>query len=314
MPYQNKPWMGPALCAVLALSTPMAVAENAAAPADGHAAEPTAEPTAEPMAEAAKPGGPVSAASVMAMVNGVPITLGHMLVLRAQLPEQYQSLPDDVLFKGVLDQLIQQTALMQSIEGKTSARDDISVENERRSYLAGAAISAASAIAITDEALQIAYDEKYAAAAPSMEFRAAHILVVTEEEAKSLKAKIDAGANFAEVAKEHSTDGAAASGGDLGWFGRGQMVKEFEDAVFSMAPGEVSDPVQTQFGWHLIHLAETRSADAPTLASVRAELEAGLRQTAVEDRIKVLTTAAKVERLESGVDPAVISDQTLLGN
>ena len=307
MPSRNKPWMGPLLCALLSITPSFAGAEDAAAPA-------AEAPGAEPMAEPAKPGTPVNAASVMAIVNGVPITVGHMLVLRAQLPEQYQTLPNDVLFKGILDQLVQQTALMQSMEGKTSVRDEISMENERRSFLAGAAINAASTIAITDEALKLAYDEKYAAAAPSMEFHAAHILVATEEEAKKLKAEIDAGADFAELAKAHSTDGAAANGGDLGWFGRGQLVKEFEDAVFKMAAGEVSEPVQTQFGWHLINLTETRSASAPALESVRAELEAGLRQKAVEDRIKELTAAAKVERMEAGVDPAVISDQTLLGN
>ncbi len=254
---------------------------------------------------------PVTAETVVATVNGTEITVGHMLVLRQQLPAEYQSLDTAVLFKGILDQLVQQTALSQSVEGQTTRRDMLALENDRRAYLAGVAVDLAAETAVTDDALQALYAERYASTSPATEYRAAHILVATEDEARQLKVQIDAGADFADVARTNSTDGAAASGGDLGWFGRGMMVKEFEDAVVTMKAGEVAGPIQTQFGWHLVKLDETRTAAAPDLESVRADLATELQQKAVAGRIEALTAAAAITRTDEGIDPAVLQDQTL---
>ena len=253
-----------------------------------------------------------SADTVVATVNGTAITLGHMIVLRATLPEQYQALPDDVLFRGILDQLIQQVALEQSLAGKITRRDELALENSRRGYLSGVALEGVVAAAVTDTALQAAYDAKYAGAGGQTEYHAAHILVDTQEKAAALKAEIDTGADFAELARANSTDGAAESGGDLGWFGPGMMVKPFEDAVLAMKPGEVAGPVQTQFGWHLIKLAETRIASAPPLDQVRDELATEIEKTAVAAAIDALTAAATVTRPGEGIDPAALKDQSLL--
>ena len=254
----------------------------------------------------------VSADTVVATVNGTAITLGHMIVLRETLPDQYQALPDDVLFKGILEQLIQQAALEQSLAGKITRRDALALENSRRGYLSGVALEGVVAAAVTDTALQAAYDAKYAGAGGQTEYHAAHILVDTQEKAAALKAEIDTGADFAELARANSTDGAAESGGDLGWFGPGMMVKPFEDAVLAMKPGEVAGPVQTQFGWHLIKLAETRIASAPPLDQVRDELATEIEKTAVAAAIDALTAAATVTRPGEGIDPAALKDQSLL--
>jgi len=254
----------------------------------------------------------VSADTVVATVNGTAITLGHMIVLRETLPDQYQALPDDVLFRGILDQLIQQAALEQSLAGKITRRDALALENSRRGYLSGVALEGVVAAAVTDTALQAAYDAKYAGAGGQTEYHAAHILVDTQEKAAALKAEIDGGADFAELARANSTDGAAESGGDLGWFGPGMMVKPFEDAVLAMKPGEVAGPVQTQFGWHLIKLAETRIASAPPLDQVRDELATEIEKTAVAAAIDALTAAATVTRPGEGIDPAALKDQSLL--
>lgn len=248
--------------------------------------------------------------TVVATVNGAPITLGELVAARESLPEQYQSLPDDALFNGILEQLIQQTALTQSMDGKLGKRDLVNIENQRRSYIAGRALESVIATAVTDEALQAAYDAKYKAAAPATEYNASHILVATEEEAAKLKAEIDGGADFAELAKTNSTDGAAANGGSLGWFGLGMMVKPFEDAVVAMKPGEVAGPIQTQFGWHLVKLNETRIATAPTLDDVRDELATEIEQSTIDAYIGSITGAATITRVE-GIDPAVLRDQTL---
>lgn len=251
-----------------------------------------------------------SAQTVVATVNGSDITLGQVVALRETLPQEYQSLADDVLFKGILEQLIQQTALSQSQEDKLTARDDVMIANQRRTYISGAALQAVVAEAVTDATIQAAYDSKYKGSAPLIEYHASHILVATEEQAKDLKAQLDGGADFAELAKANSTDGSAAGGGDLGWFGPGMMVKPFEDAVIALQPGQISAPVQTQFGWHLILLAETRNAAAPPLADVSAELSAELQRQAIEAHVTAITDAATVTRVE-GIDPAVVRSQTL---
>lgn len=252
---------------------------------------------------------------VLASVNGTDITLGHVAVMLDQLPAEYKALPDEVLFKGILDQLIQQTALAQSAEGKTNARDAVALENERRAYLSTVALRAAIDGAVTEDAIAAAYKERYAEAAPQTEYSAAHILVETEDEAKKLKADLDGGADFAELAKVHSKDpGSGAGGGDLGWFGLGMMIKPFEDAVVAMEPGQVSDPLQTQFGWHIIKLNETRLAAVPPLEDVREELAEGIEGAAVEALVADLTGAANIERKDEGIDPALMRDQTLFAN
>jgi peptidyl-prolyl cis-trans isomerase C len=255
---------------------------------------------------------PVSGATVVATVNGVEITLGHMHVLRNQLPQQYQALPDEILFNGILEQLIQQTALAGTMEGRLTRRDEIALENSRRAYLASAALMAAAGAAVTEEAIAAAYAERFAGREPDREYNASHILVSTREEAEALRAQIEAGADFAELARQHSRDGAAQNGGQLGWFGLGMMVQPFEEAVVGLKVGEVSQPVQTQFGWHLVRLNDTRLAAVPTLDEVRAELEAELQQGAIEAHIARLTEAATVVRVTEGIDPAVLRDQTLV--
>ena len=254
-----------------------------------------------------------TADTVVATVNGTDITLGQMVALRETLPEQYQSLADDVLFTGILEQLIQQTALTQSMEGKITPRDEIMLENQRRAYLSSTALQGVVSGAVTDATIQAAYDTKYLGGSPAKEFRASHILVATEEQAQELKKQLDAGADFAELAIANSSDGSAAGGGDLGWFGQGMMVKPFEDAVMALQPGQVSGVVQTQFGFHLVKLVETRDAAAPPLEEVRAELAAEIERAAIESHLAKLTEGATITRTE-GIDPATVRLQTLFDN
>ena len=247
--------------------------------------------------------------TVVATVNDTEITLGHMLVARASLPQQYQQLPDDVLFQGILDQLVQQTALADSFTGELPPRVTLSIENETRSLTAGEAIEGVMAEDVSDEELQAAYDAQFKDAEPEKEFNASHILVETKEEADAIKAELDGGADFAEVAKEKSTGPSGPGGGSLGWFGPGMMVPEFEEAVAGMEAGGVSEPVETQFGWHVIKLNETRTGEAPVLEDVREELETQVRQTKVQEAIESLTEAAEVDRSAAeGIDPTVLKN------
>lgn len=253
-----------------------------------------------------------TADTVLATVGGVKITLGDIIVTRDGLPEQYKSLPDDVLFKGLLDQLVQQEALMQSLGTNLTKKDTLAIADQRRNYLSNVALGAGIANAVTDEALQKAYDAKYTNLPASLEYHAAHILVDTEEKAKELLAEIQGGAAFADVAKANSKDGSAASGGDLGWFGKGAMVKPFEDAVVAAEVGKVAGPVKSDFGWHLILVSETRNAAPPALADVRDELAAQLQKDAIAAFIKSVTDKTDIKREETTIDPALIKDLTLL--
>lgn len=253
-----------------------------------------------------------TADTVVATVNGVKITVGHMIALRETLPQEYQSLPDDVLYKGIYEQLIQQEVLAQSV-AELGPRALATIDNDKRGLVSGIAIEGIVAEAVTDAAVQAAYDARFKDAAPQTEYNAAHILVATREEAEKLKADLAAGADFAELAKAKSTDtGSGATGGDLGWFGLGAMVKPFEDAVVAAKVGEVTGPVQTDFGFHLILVKETRIAEKPTLDQMRDELAAEVENTAINARIEELTKGATVTREGEALDPAILKNSALI--
>jgi peptidyl-prolyl cis-trans isomerase C len=196
--------------------------------------------------------------TVVATVNGTEITLGHMIMVRAGLPEQYLSLPDDVLWDGILDQLVQQSVLAQTGTEERSKRLALALDNEERALRAAEAVEGIVESATSDSAVQEAYEAAYADGG-GVEFNAAHILVETEEAAAALVEQARGGADFATLARENSTGPSGPNGGDLGWFGPGMMVAPFEEAVLALEVGAVSDPVQTQFGWHVIKLNETRT-------------------------------------------------------
>ena len=255
-----------------------------------------------------------TADTVVATVNGTDITLGHMIAMRDSLPPQYLQLDDKTLFDGILDQIIQQVALSDTVEGKLTKRNTLMLDNQRRGYLAGVVLDDAAQAAVTDEAVEALFKERYSATEPGKEYNAAHILGATEDEAKALKAEVEGGADFTALAKEKSTGPSGPNGGDLGWFGVGMMVKPFEDAVIGMEPGQVSDPVQTEFGWHIIKLNEVRNAEAPKIEDVRDELAGELQGKAVEAKVTELTEAAKIEKMAEGIDPAILKNSTLIDN
>lgn len=254
------------------------------------------------------------AGTVVATVNGTDITLGQMIALREALPAQYLSMDDKTLFDGILEQLIQQTALAQQVPQPLSKRTELMLATQRLAYLSNEALNAIADAAVTDEALQALYDERYGKVDPGTEYHAAHILVESEEEAKAVRARLDGGADFATVATEMSTGPSGPNGGDLGWFGLGMMVKPFEDAVVALQPGQLSDPVQTEFGWHIIKLMETRAATVPTLDETRDELAGELQQKAVEAAVTALTESAEITRNSDGLDPAILKNTALIDN
>ena len=253
--------------------------------------------------------------TVIATVNGEKITIGHMVMARENLPEQYKQLPDDVLFNAILDQLIQQTALKQQLHGDVPHYVQLSLDNEARALLAANVIERAMKDATGEEDLRAAYEAKYSTGEGGDEFHASHILVESKETALDIKEDLDAGADFAVLAKEYSTGPSGPNGGDLGWFTQGRMVPAFEEAVLELRAGEISEPVQTQFGWHLILLKERRKMAAPSFDEARAQLIEELQNAAVEERISDLTAAAVIERpVIEELDPSILRDLNLVRN
>ncbi|MEM9582273.1 MAG: peptidylprolyl isomerase [Pseudomonadota bacterium] len=250
--------------------------------------------------------------TVLATVNGKEITLGHVIALQDRLPDQYKSIDDQRLYDGILDQLIQQTALADEMRKNMSLKSVLGLQNEESAFLSGEYLSAIGSAEIDEEAVKAAYAEQYADVAPEQEFNAAHILVEDEELAKDLSAKASAGADFEELAKQHSTGPSGPRGGNLGWFGKGQMVPAFEEAVIALENGGVSEPVQTQFGWHVVKRLDSRNVSAPDFEDVRQDIISELQSQAITDAVTKVTEGAEVTLAEVEIDPAMIRKVELL--
>ena len=300
MPITNKTWAAGLVVLAMAAAGPIQAQDQQKQPEAPAAAKPA-------------PATNVTADTVVATVGGANITVGHMIVARDTLPPQYQQLDAATLWEGLLDQLVQQNAMAQSLGGKVDKATTLSIDNAVSGLLAGEAVSKIMKAAVTEEALQAAYQKRFAEAKPVKEYHAAHILVETEDEAKAIRTELDGGADFAELAKTKSTGPTGPGGGDLGWFAPGVMVPEFEEVVMKLEPGQVSEPVQTQFGWHIVKLFETRDAPTPALEEVREDLAAEIENAALQEALAKVLEETKVVKPETVFDPEVLNDAALLG-
>jgi peptidyl-prolyl cis-trans isomerase C len=158
--------------------------------------------------------------------------------------------------------------------------------------------------ATTDEAMKKVYEDASKQISGEQEVHARHILVETEEEAKAIEDELKKGADFAELAKKKSKDPGASDGGDLGFFTKDQMVPEFSNVAFALEPGKISDPVKSQFGWHIIKVEEKRNRKAPDFEQVKAQIETYVTRKAQADYVAKLRETAKVERMDQPAEAA----------
>ncbi|SFI96821.1 peptidylprolyl isomerase [Albimonas pacifica] len=252
---------------------------------------------------------------VVATVNGKPVTLAEVIIARSSLPQQYQQLPDAQLMPALIDQAVVQALLAQQAEEAGRGDDPIAAihaEIARTSYLAESEMGKVIADATTEEALRALYEEKAAEMEPTPEIRASHILVEDKALADEIKAELDGGADFAELAQQHGTDGTKDRGGDLGWFDEGQMVPAFAEAAFGAEQGVVVGPVETQFGWHLILVTDQREAPVPTFEEMRQELAQEAARTAATQKVEELRAGAEIEMSDELPDPSAIRRDDLL--
>ena len=236
---------------------------------------------------------------VLAKVDGEEIHLSDVSEAVGSLPPEYRAMPPQMIFPKILDQLISQKALVilarkQGLDRDPQVKAQMAQAAEQA--LQAAAIRKAVAPLVTEQAVQAAYDKDVAGRAPEEEIHARHILVANEADAARIIGELKKGGDFAALAKANSTDPGAASGGDLGWFKKADMLPDFSAAAFAMKPGEVSDkPVKTQYGWHVIKLEERRPVPVPAFAEARDEL----RQKMIsEDVQKVFADARGQVKVE----------------
>jgi len=168
----------------------------------------------------------------------------------------------------------------------------------RNKLLMGYELQEEAKAAITDEALHQTYNDAVKSVGGQEEVHARHILVENEDDAKAILDQLKGGADFATLAKEKSKDPGAAEGGDLGYFSKEQMVPEFAEVAFKMYPGQLSNPVKTQFGWHIIKLEDKRTKQPPEFEKVKDQIENFLTRKAQTEFIAKLRQTAKVERLD----------------
>jgi peptidyl-prolyl cis-trans isomerase C len=227
--------------------------------------------TATPAAPAAP-----SASSVVATVGGEQITEADLAFAAEDLGQDLQQIPQDQLRAVLLAQMIDLKLMAQA--GHAAKLEDSDLYKQRLSYLQDRALrraytKQAVSDAITPDQIKAEYDKQIAAMPSVDEIHARHILVSSEDDAKAIKAQLDGGADFAALAKEKSIEpGAKDSGGDLGYFTQDKMVKPFGDAAFALKVNEISQPVQTQFGWHIIQVLDRRPAAKPTLDALTQQI------------------------------------------
>jgi hypothetical protein len=179
------------------------------------------------------------------------------------------------------------------------------LEFMREKALMETELSRIARTAATEDAIKKTYEEAKAKQKPEDEVRAKHILVEKEDEARDVVKRLKAGEDFAKVAKDVSKD-PGSEGGDLGWFSKERMVPEFSDAAFKLAPGQLSDPVKSQFGWHVIKVEEKRQKPFPTLEQVKDQVLRYVVQKAQSEVVLKLRESAKIERMEGAPAPTLV--------
>jgi peptidyl-prolyl cis-trans isomerase C len=234
---------------------------------------------------------------VIATVNGTPLTESVLEVYSTQRKSQGAN-ADASDQEAILNELIALELMRQESISKglnTQPMVIAALNQQERTSLAGAAIKDfMNNNPVSDEAAKELYDAQIGK--PGKEFNARHILLETEEAAKAVIEQLDSGADFSELAKEKSTGPSGSSGGKLGWFGAGQMVAPFSEAAAKLEKGEYTkEPVQTQFGWHVIILDDTRESTPPPFDDVKDRLKMLLANQQLQQHVEELKNSANIE-------------------
>jgi peptidyl-prolyl cis-trans isomerase C len=245
--------------------------------------------------------------TVVAKVNGQEIKQSDLKIAEDELGPSLQQMDPATRRENLITFLIDMKVVAKAADDKKladSAEFKQKLAFARDRLLMDSLLGAEGKAAVTDEAMKKVYQEALKKVAGEKEVRARHILVQTEDEAKAVVAELKKGADFAKLAKEKSKDPGGVDGGDLGFFTKEQMVPEFSAVAFALEPGKISDPVKSQFGWHVIKVEEKRDRKAPDFDQVKAQVQTYVARQAQADYVTKLRAAAKIERFEKPADAA----------
>jgi peptidyl-prolyl cis-trans isomerase C len=247
---------------------------------------------------------------VVARVNGVDIRQSDLAFAEEEIGGNMPTIPPeqkrDYLINYLVDVIVlSQAADKQKLSDRPDVRRRLSFDHNR--LLMEALLQDAGKASLSEDAERKVYDEAVKQVKNEEEVHARHILVPTEDEAKAILAQLKGGADFATLAKEKSKDPGAAEGGDLGYFTKEQMVPEFAEVAFKLGKGQLSDPVKTQFGWHIIKVEDKRIRPTPTFEQVKPQIENYIAHRAQAELVENLRKSATVERLDKPVaaDPSL---------
>ena len=256
--------------------------------------------------------GPVRADDkVLAKVNGSEIRQSDVALAVEELGPSLAQMDPATKDENVLAFLIDMKIVAKAAEDKkVQDADDFKkrLAFTRNRLLMDSLLASEGKAATTDEAMKKVYEEASKQISGEQEVRARHILVETEDEAKGIVEELKKGADFAELAKKKSKDPGASDGGDLGFFTKEQMVPEFSAAAFALEPGKISDPVKSQFGWHIIKVEEKRNRKPPDFDQVKGQIETYVTRKAQAEYVGKLREAAKVERFDKPEETAKAPD------
>jgi len=239
---------------------------------------------------------------VVAKVNGVEIRQSDLALAEEDIGQNAPPMPDEAKRDYLVAYIADILLVAKAAEGKkvTDSKDfKTRLAFVRNKLLMEQMLQSEAKAAVSDASLRKVYDEAVKQIANEQEVRARHILVPTENEAKAVLAELQKGTDFAELAKQRSKDpAAAAQGGDLGYFTKEQMVPEFADVAFKLEKGQLSEPVKTQFGWHILQVQDKRSKPAPEFEQVKDQVETFVMRRAQAEFVTKLREGAKIERLD----------------
>ncbi len=278
---------------LLALGIALPLAAGAALAQTSPAPSPATSPAAVPAVDPAK---------VVARVNGIEITEGDLAIAAEDPALQMPNVPDEQkreLLTGYMIDLKLGARAAEAAKVGSGAEFARKLAYNRDKTLLDAYLDQEAKKAVTPEAARKLYDETVKSVPVEQEVRARHILVENEDEAKKIATRVKGGEDFAKVAGEVSKDpGSKTDGGDLGFFTKDRMVEPFAEAAFKLEPGQISDPVKSQFGWHVIKVEEKRTKPAPTFEETKDQVETYLARKAQQDLIMGLRKDAKIEKLD----------------
>src|SRR3981081_1007840 len=248
---------------------------------------------------------------VLAKVNGAEIRASDVALAEEELGPSLAQMDPATKKENVLSFLIDMKIVSKEAEDKKIAdRDDFKTRLAfaRNRLLMDNLLAVEGKAATTDEAMKKVYDDASKQITGEQEVHARNIVVETEDEAKQIEEELKKGADFAELAKKKSKDPGSSDGGDLGFFTKDQMVPEFSNVAFALDPGKISDPVKSQFGWHIIKVEEKRARKAPDFEQVKGQIETYVARRAQADYVAKLREAAKVERMDKPDEKAAKTD------